>query len=70
MTTATDMVAFYTAAEAKVLKGQTIRHGDRQLTLANLQEIRDGRREWEARVARESGSGGGFKAADFRSCGE
>lgn len=66
MSTATSMLQFYLDAETKVLKGLSVRMGDRQLTRANLAEIQAGRREWEAKVARESGFGGGFKAADFR----
>jgi hypothetical protein len=68
MSTATSMLQFYLDAEAKVLKGLSVRMGDRQLTRANLAEIQAGRREWESKVARESGAGGGFKAADFRGC--
>lgn len=73
MTTAADMVALYIDAEAKVLKGLTVRFGDRMLTRVNLPEIRAGRHEWEARAAAETAAaagrrGGGFKIADFRSC--
>lgn len=53
MSTATDMRDAYIAAEVAVLKGQTYRFGERQLTLANLPEIRAGRVEWEVRVATE-----------------
>ena len=64
MTTAAQMVDFYTQAEISVLKGQSVRMGDRQLTKADLAEIRKGRQEWEAKAARAS-RGGVFKAADF-----
>lgn len=68
MSTATVMLQRYLDAEASVLKGLSVRMGDRTLTKANLNEIQAGRKEWQAAVARESGRGGGFKAADFRSC--
>jgi len=51
MTTAAEMVQLYTDAEAKVLKGQTVKMNGRELTRANLAEIRAGRREWEAKAA-------------------
>lgn len=54
MTTATDMLAKYLAAEAAILDGQEVRFGDRLLKMAQLPEIITGRKEWEARVARES----------------
>jgi len=51
--TAAEMLAKYLAAEAAVLQGQTIQFGGRQVTRADLETIRAGRREWEARVAAE-----------------
>lgn len=66
MPTASQMLQRYLDAEAAVLDGQSVRMGDRSLTRADLAEIQAGRREWEAKVARENGRGGGFKAADFR----
>ena len=51
MSQATEMRDAYVAAEVAVLKGQSFRFGERQLTRADLVEIRAGRREWEARVA-------------------
>ena len=53
MSQASDMVTAYTEAEQAVLKGQTYRFGDRQLTRADLAEIRNGRREWERRLVAE-----------------
>lgn len=53
MSNATDMLAAYQNAELALLKGQTYRFGDRQLTMANLPEIQAGRREWERRVSQE-----------------
>jgi len=54
MTTATDMLAKYLAAEQAILEGKEARLGDRLLKMEDLIEIRDGRKEWEARVAAES----------------
>lgn len=47
------MVEAYTEAERAVLTGQSYRWGDRQFTRADLTEIRNGRREWERRLAAE-----------------
>lgn len=44
------MVAAYSDAEKAVLKGQSHRWGDRQLTRADLGMIRDGRKEWEKKL--------------------
>ena len=72
MSTATDMRDAYLAAELKLLKGQSVRFGDRQLTMANLPEIIAGRKDWEARVAAESaaacGHYPGIALADFSGC--
>lgn len=80
MTTLTDaqaMVAAYLAAEAEVLLGKEVRMGgsglDRWLRLEDLEQIRAGRKEWEARVKTlqqaESGSptfgGLSYSLADF-----
>lgn len=66
MATAQDMLQHYIDAEIAVLKGQRFRQGDRELTRADLEEIRAGRREWQARVDSESRRGGGMCAfADF-----
>jgi len=58
MTTATDMLAAYLAAESAVISGKTVQFNGRTLTYENLSEIRKGRAEWERRVAAESGGGG------------
>jgi hypothetical protein len=72
MSNATDMLTAYQDAEHKVLLGQAVRFGDRQLTRADLAEIRAGRREWEAKVANEvavaSGRSSGIAVADFSGC--
>lgn len=54
MTTATDMLAQYLAAESALLQGQEIRFGTRILKRADLAEIRTGRKEWEQRVQAEN----------------
>ena len=70
MSTASDMVAAYTAAELAVLKGQSYTIAGRSLTRANLPEIRAGRREWEAKQASERARAMGrsplYSVADFR----
>lgn len=53
MSTATDMVAAYVAAEAKILAGQVVSWGDQHLTMADLGAVRQGRKEWEQRVGNE-----------------
>lgn len=74
MSTATEMLALYIAAEKAVLKGQAFRMGERQLTRADLTKIVEGRKEWERRVAAETaaaaGTRDGYAVADFsgRSC--
>lgn len=54
MTTATDMLVKYLAAEQAILEGKEARLGDRVLRMEDLAEIRKGRQEWEARVNAES----------------
>jgi hypothetical protein len=49
-----------------VLKGQSVRHGERQLTRADLAEIRQGRREWQGIVNAEARRGSArYATADF-----
>ena len=62
MTTATDMLAAYIAAETAVLTGQSYTILGRTLTRANLSEIRAGRKEWERRVANETAAAQGGNA--------
>lgn len=52
---AAEMLALYISAEKAVLDGKTYKHADKIWTSEDLAEIRAGRREWEARVAAESG---------------
>lgn len=54
MTTTTDMLAKYLAAEQALLEGKEARLGDRLLRMEDLAEIRKGRQEWETRVNAES----------------
>lgn len=69
MSTATDMLAKYLAAEAAILGGQSYRWGDRQLTRADLSMVQAGRREWERKVATESRGGNvGVALANFGGC--
>jgi hypothetical protein len=46
-------------AELAVLAGKTITFQGRSMGMENLQEIRAGRREWEARVVQELRSASG-----------
>lgn len=54
MTTATEMLAKYMAAELAILDGKEVRFADRALRMEDLPEIRKGRQEWERRVSGES----------------
>lgn len=75
MSTATEMVTKYLAAEQALLDGKDVTWNGRRLAMEDLDKIRAGRREWEARVAQESpGSqstsfgGTRFKLATFSGC--
>lgn len=59
MSTATDMLAAYLAAESAVLLGKQATIGGRSFSYENLAEIRDGRKEWEQRVAAENATAAG-----------
>lgn len=54
MTTATDMLAKYMAAESAVLEGKDVSFGDRRLSMVDLPQIIAGRKEWEQRAAAET----------------
>lgn len=54
MSTSTEMLAKYLAAEIAVLEGKDVSFGDRRLSMADLPDIIAGRKEWEQRVAVES----------------
>ncbi len=69
MSQATEMLAAYIAAETAVLLGQSVQFGQRQVTLADLAEIRAGRAEWQQRVNAETAAStgrAGYALADFR----
>lgn len=53
MTTSAQMLAKYLDAELAILAGKTISFQGRSMGMENLEEIRKGRQEWEARVAQE-----------------
>lgn len=53
MSTATDMLAKYLAAEQAILSGKEHRWGDKALRMEDLPEIRAGRQEWERKVSEE-----------------
>lgn len=71
------MVAAYVAAEQQILLGKEVRMGgpgiDRWLRFEDLQEVRAGRKEWEATVTRLQNTGAsvptigglGYALADF-----
>lgn len=59
MTTAAEMLSTYLNAELAVLAGKTITFQGRSMSMENLNEIRAGRREWEARVAQGLRAAGG-----------
>lgn len=52
--TATEMRDKYLVAEQALLEGKEVSFGDRKLRMEDLPSIRDGRKEWERRVAEES----------------
>ena len=69
MSTASDRLQLYLDAEAKILSGQSVRFGDRQLQRADLQFVQKEIAKLQAEVNREalsaSGRGGRFSQADF-----
>ncbi|WP_341304721.1 primosomal replication protein PriB/PriC domain protein [Pseudomonas sp. TMP25] len=69
MTTSQQMLERYLEAELAVLDGRSITFGGRNLTMADLNQIRTGRMEWERRVAAETaaaaGRGNGHSLAAF-----
>lgn len=70
MSTASDLLTLYIAAETAILQGQEFRMGDRALKLADLAEVRAERKALELRVAAETRTAAGassprFQTADF-----
>ncbi|PSJ23585.1 primosomal replication protein PriB/PriC domain protein [Halomonas sp. ND22Bw] len=53
-----DMLDRYLEAEEEVLAGREVKMNGKSLTLADLPDIRAGRREWERRVERQKTGGG------------
>ena len=45
------MIQRYTEAEMAVLDGKSVTFNGQQMTMENLSEIRQGRQEWERRLA-------------------
>lgn len=70
MSTATEMLALYIAAETAILRAQSYIINGRTMTRANLREVTAGRKEWEAKVhaenARVQGGSALYSVADFR----
>lgn len=67
MSTASDLLALYLAAEMAILSGQAYRMGERMLTLADLAVVQKERINLERRVQGETASRGGarYQVADF-----
>ncbi|HEY4531520.1 MAG TPA: primosomal replication protein PriB/PriC domain protein [Luteimonas sp.] len=55
----------YLDAEARILAGQTVRFGDRELRRADLAEVRKAIADLSAAISREGGRRGRFSQADF-----
>lgn len=58
LSTAEARLTAYLDAEAKILQGQRVRMGDRDMTRADLGEIRRGIAYWESKVEALSNTGG------------
>ena len=63
------MVERYIEAKMAVLDGKAIQFGGRTLTMENLSQIREGRKEWERRASAESvrarGGNSGYSLAEM-----
>ncbi len=68
-TTAQQMLDKYIEAEQAVLDGRSVTMGGRTLTMVDLNQIREGRQEWERRVNAErtvaQGGNPGYSLASF-----
>jgi hypothetical protein len=61
-----ERLELYRAAEVKILKGQSVRFGDRELRYADLKEIRAEIEKLQRAVSSERRGGRpGFATADF-----
>lgn len=67
--TAKQMVERYLEAEMSLLEGKSVQFGGRTLTMENLGQIREGRKEWERRAAAEAararGGNPGYSLAEM-----
>jgi hypothetical protein len=67
--TARTILQRYIDAEQEVLLGKSTSFGGRTLTMVDLSEIRQGRQEWERKVAAKQRNAGGlsrpYKLATF-----
>lgn len=67
---ARDMLAAYLRAECEILEAKSTTFNGRTLTMVDLSEIQNGRKDWERRVARleqaAAGRGSGYKLAQFQ----
>lgn len=66
------MIQRYTEAEMAVLDGKSVTFNGQQMTMENLSEIRQGRQEWERRLAalitrRRGIPGTGWRGSDGNS---
>ena len=71
MSTASDRLQLYLDAEAKILGGQSVRMGDRQLQYADLEFVQKQIAALQAQVNRENAvgrKGGRFSQANFGDC--
>ena len=57
MSTASDLLALYIAAEMQILGGQSYRFGERMLTMADLGMVQQERARLERRVQGETNGG-------------
>lgn len=68
------MIAAYLAAEAAILAGKDISFQGRRVAMEDLDAIRKGRQEWEAKARTEQqpagrrGGLGGYAVASFHDC--
>jgi hypothetical protein len=64
--TAQEMLDKYMQAEADVLAGKDVQFNGRRVVMADLPQIRQGRVEWERRVAQaQRGGRPGYSLASF-----
>lgn len=81
MATNADLLLLYTDAEAKILRGQTVRFGERQLSMPDLEFVQRERLRLQGLVALEltggrrrfgqadfSGGHGGIEGAEWNRC--